>query len=351
VTDIVLEVVDLVKHYPRGRSLIGHGAAVHALDGVSFSLRRGETLGIVGESGCGKSTLAQCIMRLVEPTAGTVRVAGRDLTGASRKALRESRRLMQIVFQNPYASLSPRRTIFRTLSDPLRLHGICSRGERRGAVLDLLRHVGLGAEFLDRYPHELSGGQQQRVAIARALAVEPQVIICDEPVSALDVSVQAQVINLLLRLQAELHLSYLFISHNLALARRVSHRLAVMYLGQIVELVDRDAIASGLMHPYSQALFAAVPVADPTLARRRAQAPPGEPPSPVDLPAGCRYQSRCPFCRDTCVSTAPPLRAIGGRLVRCHFAGELVPASAAVTNGAGPVPARQFDAQPLFGSG
>jgi oligopeptide/dipeptide ABC transporter ATP-binding protein len=277
----------------------------------------------VGESGCGKSTLAQCIMRLTEPTAGTVRVDGRDLTQASARALRESRRLMQIVFQNPYASLSPRRTVLRTLSDPLRLHGLAPRSARRAAVTELLRHVGLGPEFLDRYPHELSGGQQQRVAIARALAVEPRVIICDEPVSALDVSVQAQVINVLLRLQAELSLSYLFITHNLPLARRVSHRIAVMYLGEIVEMADRGAMASGMLHPYSQALFAAAPRADPARARQRRAIPPGEPPSPVDLPTGCRYQARCPWRQDVCSATPPALRAVGGRLVRCHFAGEL----------------------------
>jgi len=326
-SEAVLEVVDLVKHYPRHRSLLRPASFVHALDGVSFTLAKGETLAIVGESGCGKSTLAQCIMRLVEPTSGTVRIGGCDLTRADSHALRASRRLMQMVFQNPYASLSPRRTVFLTLCDPLRLHRLRPRAQWRDAVVDLLGHVGLGAEFLDRYPHELSGGQQQRVAIARALAVQPRVIICDEPVSALDVSVQAQVVNVLLRLQAEFGLSYLFISHNLPLARRVSHTIAVMYLGQIVEFADRAALVSGLAHPYSRALFAAAPVADPARARGRPPPPVGEPPSPVDLPVGCRYQARCPHRRDICVTTAPPLRPVAGRLVRCHLVEELAMSS------------------------
>jgi oligopeptide transport system ATP-binding protein len=321
----VLEVADLVKHYPLRHSKFGTHSVVHALDGVSFSLAKGETIAIVGESGCGKSTLAKCIMRLVEPTSGTIRVAGRDVTQASGAELRASRRFMQIVFQNPFASLNPRRTVFQTIADPLRVHAICPRNERRANAGELIRRVGLATEYLDRYPHELSGGQQQRVAIARALAVRPQVIICDEPVSALDVSVQAQVINLLLRLQAELGLSYVFISHNLALAQRFSQRLAVMYLGQIVEFADSAAIRSGLMHPYSKALFAAAPVPDPGLARLKPQPLPGEPSSPIDPPLSCRFQGRCRYRQDICTSVPPPLREVDGRLVRCHFAGKLEP--------------------------
>jgi oligopeptide transport system ATP-binding protein len=324
VTDIVLEVTELFNYYPLRSGLMSNKRVAHAVDGVSFSLMTGETIALVGESGCGKSTLANCIMRLVEPTSGTIKAVGRDLTTANKSTLRESRRLMQIIFQNPYASLNPRHSVFKALADPLRLHRICASKERRAAVEELMRCVGLGVEYLDRYPHELSGGQQQRVAIARALAVRPKVIICDEPVSALDVSVQAQVINLLLRLQKEFDISYLFISHNLALARRVSNRLAVMYLGQIVEFVDNEDIASGLMHPYSQALFAAALIPDPVRARRRPRALQGEPSSPVDLPIGCRFQSRCPYRQNICVSTPPLLRQVGGRLVRCHFAGELV---------------------------
>jgi oligopeptide/dipeptide ABC transporter ATP-binding protein len=217
--------------------------------------------------------------------------------------------------------------VYQAIADPLRLHAIVPASQRRAKAADLLRQVGLAGDYLDRYPHELSGGQQQRVAIARALAVEPKVIICDEPVSALDVSVQAQVVNLLLRLQAELGLSYLFITHNLALARRVSHRLAVMYLGQIVELVDGPDTA--LTHPYSQALFAAAPVPDPLLARRKPEALPGEPSSPVDPPAGCRFEGRCAYRRENCVSDPPALRRVGGSLVRCHYAGALGPAAPA----------------------
>ena len=231
---------------------------------------------------------------------------------------------MQIVFQNPYASLNPRRTVFQSISDPLRLHAICPRKDRLSAATALLlAQVGLAGDYLDRYPHELSGGQQQRVAIARALAVKPQIIICDEPVSALDVSVQAQVINLLLRLQAELGLSYLFISHNLALAQRISHRLAVMYLGEIVEVVDSKGLASGLMHPYSQALFSAALVADPRLARLRQQVISDEPLSPIDPPGGCRFQGRCPYRQERCETVEPTLRDVMGRLVRCHFAEQL----------------------------
>jgi oligopeptide transport system ATP-binding protein len=327
-SEAVLEVIDLVKHYPVAQSTLGKRATLHALDGVSLSLARGETLALVGESGCGKSTLAKCIMRLVEPTSGTVRVAGQDVTRMSGAALRANRRAMQVVFQNPYASLNPRRTVFQSIADPLRLHDICPRTERRSAAAKLLSQVGLAGDYLDRYPHELSGGQQQRVAIARALAVRPQIIICDEPVSALDVSVQAQVINLLLRLQSELGLSYLFISHNLALARRISHRLAVMYLGEIVEIVDSRSLADGLMHPYSQALFAAALVPDPRLARRRQLVSADEPMSPIDPPTGCRFRTRCPYRQGTCEAVEPTLRELNGRFVRCHFAGALTPREA-----------------------
>jgi oligopeptide/dipeptide ABC transporter ATP-binding protein len=322
VTEPVLDVIDLVKHYPVKSTAFRSRRVVHALDGVSFSLAKGETLALIGESGCGKSTLAKCLMRLVEPTRGTVRIAGRAIAAATRSELRESRRDMQIIFQDPFASLNPRRTVYQAVADPLRLHALCKPSERREKVEELLRFVGLSAEYIDRHPHELSGGQQQRVAIARALAVRPQVIICDEPVSALDVSVQAQVINLLLRLQDEFGVSYLFISHNLSLAVRFAHRVAVMYLGQIVELADAAEIARAVMHPYSEALFAAVPVADPGAARRVERRLTGDPPSPIDPPAGCRFQSRCPYRQEVCNSTAPPFKEIDGRFVRCHFAGE-----------------------------
>jgi oligopeptide/dipeptide ABC transporter ATP-binding protein len=323
----VLEDVGLTKHYPLRGALFGTPSTVHALDGVSLSLAKGETLALVGESGCGKSTLAKCVMRLVEPSAGTIHVDGRDITRASTAELRASRRVMQIIFQNPYASLNPRRSVYQAIADPLRLHAVVPARQRRARAADLLRQVGLGGDYLDRYPHELSGGQQQRVAIARALAVEPKVIICDEPVSALDVSVQAQVVNLLLRLQAELGLSYIFITHNLALARRISHRLAVMYLGQIVELVDSGGMRAGPMHPYSQALFAAAPVADPRRARGKPAALSGEPSSPIDPPAGCRFEGRCAYRRDDCVTTPQTLSEVNGRQVRCRYAGHLRPAA------------------------
>lgn len=319
-TEIVLEVRSLVKHYPLKRAGGARHAVVHAVDGISLSLRSGETMALVGESGCGKSTLAKCIIRLVEPTSGEVYIAGRDFTALRGSGLRVARRVIQMVFQNPLASLNPRRTVFQTIADPLRLHDICGRREHRTAAKELLEHVGLGSEYLDRYPHELSGGQQQRVAIARALAVHPQVIICDEATSALDVSVQAQVINLLRHLQERFGLSYLFISHNLALARRFADKIGVMYLGQIVEWSERRSPARGLLHPYSRALFEAMPIPNPAVRRNRMAALPGEPPSPVDPPSGCRFYGRCAYAKEVCAADAPPLREVRGRLVRCHFA-------------------------------
>ncbi len=321
--DIVLEAVGLVKHFPVKHRFLGPARHVHALDGVSFSLRRGETLAIVGESGCGKSTLAKCLMRLEEPTAGRIRLQGRDITHLGARELRGLRRQMQIVFQDPYASLNPRWSIGSIVGDPIRLHEPLGRAARRQRVLELLETVGLEAGFADRHPHELSGGQRQRVAIARALAVNPAVIICDEPVSALDVSIQAQVINLLKRLQARLGIAYLFISHNLALVEHVSARIAVMYLGQVVELADTRDMRRELLHPYSKALFSAAPVADPDGASRRSRILlTGDVPSPVDPPPGCRFHTRCPWRQARCEHEAPELRAIGERLVRCHFAGE-----------------------------
>jgi oligopeptide transport system ATP-binding protein len=321
---LVLEVEDMVKHYPtKSGGPLGKPGVVHAVDGVSFSLRRGETLAIVGESGCGKSTLARCLMRLEDPTAGRVRLNGIDITRMGARALRPLRRHMQIVFQDPYASLNSRWSIGALMADPLRLHGMVPRAARRKRAAELLETVGLGADHLDRYPHELSGGQRQRVAIARALAVKPDIIICDEPVSALDVSIQAQVINLLKRLQAEFGLAYIFISHDLSLVRHISDRVAVMYLGQIVEIAETRGMRQRVHHPYSQALFSAAPVPDPDAARTRPRLLlSGDVPSPLDPPAGCRFHTRCPYRQDVCRDQAPALRAAAGRHVRCHFAGE-----------------------------
>ncbi len=319
----VLEARGLGKRYPVKAGLFGSARAVHALDGVSLSVARGETLAIVGESGCGKSTFARCVVRLEDPTEGSVLLNGTDITRVRGRALRDLRRHMQIVFQDPYASLNPRYAIASLVGDPMRLHGVSGRAQRLRRVSELLETVGLGAEFLGRYPHELSGGQRQRVAIARALAAEPEVIVCDEPVSALDVSIQAQVINLLKRLQKRFGIAYIFISHDLALVRHISDRIAVMYLGQIVELAETRAARARVLHPYSQALFSAAPVADPAAAaRKRRVVLAGEVPSPIDPPRACRFHTRCPYRRGICAETAPELRAVEGRLVRCHFAGE-----------------------------
>ena len=321
--ETVLEAVDLVKHYPVKQGFFAPARQVHALDGVSLELRHGETLAVVGESGCGKSTLAKCLMRLEEPTRGRVVLLGRDITDLNKRTLRGLRRQMQIVFQDPYSSLNPRWSIGSIVGDPIRLHEPHSRTARRAKVAELLDTVGLGAQFMERHPHELSGGQRQRVAIARALAMNPAVIICDEPVSALDVSIQAQVINLLKGLQKRLGIAYLFISHNLALVQHISDRIAVMYLGEVVELADARAMRSGALHPYSQALFSAAPIADPDAAARKTRIIlVGDVPSPVDPPTGCRFHTRCPYQQPVCTTDAPALRPVGERWVRCHFAGQ-----------------------------
>ena len=320
---IVLEAIDLVKHYPVKQGLFASARKVHALDGVSLDLRHGETLAVVGESGCGKSTLAKCLMRLEDSTSGRITLMGRDITGLNKRTMRGLRRQMQIVFQDPYSSLNPRWSIGSIVGDPIRLHESLGRADRRAKVAELLETVGLGAQFMDRHPHELSGGQRQRVAIARALAVNPAIIICDEPVSALDVSIQAQVINLLKRLQDRLGIAYLFISHNLALVQHISDRIAVMYLGEVVELAEARDMRDITLHPYSQALFSAAPVADLDAAARKARIIlVGDVPSPVDPPHGCRFHTRCPYQRPVCATEAPALRPVAGRWVRCHFAGD-----------------------------
>jgi oligopeptide/dipeptide ABC transporter ATP-binding protein len=315
----LLEATDLTKLYRIGGGLVGAGQTVHALTDVSLALFAGETLAVVGESGCGKTTLARCLAQLIEPTSGSIRLDGEDVAAILRSDPLRFRRRVQIVFQDPYASLNPRRTVFQSVADPLRIHRICPAEARRERASALLDRVGLSSDYLDRYPHELSGGQRQRVAIARALAVGPSLVICDEPVSALDVSIQAQVINLLKDLQQALGIAYVFISHNLALVRHISDRIAVMYLGQVVELGTTAAFRRVALHPYSRALFAAAPkIGAPRDARDRRVD--GDVPNPIALPPGCRFSDRCPMRQERCRTEAPELRTMADRLVRCHFA-------------------------------
>jgi oligopeptide/dipeptide ABC transporter ATP-binding protein len=311
----LLAVEDLAVHF---RSRLG---TVHAVDGVSLTIAPGETLGLVGESGCGKSTLGKAIVGLVPPTAGTVRLEGETISGLSRHAMRPYRRRVQMIFQDPYGSLNPRLTIGRIIEEPLIVHRIGTAGSRREQVSALMRRVGLHPEVAGRYPHEFSGGQRQRIGIARALALNPKLIICDEPVSALDVSVQAQVVNLLLDLQRDLGLSYLFISHDLSVMQHIAQRVLVMYLGKIVESAPRALIWSRPLHPYTRALIAAIPVPDPKVVKPRSDAViEGEIPSPVDPPSGCRFRTRCPLAAPLCAEQEPMLRQIGdGSFAACHF--------------------------------
>jgi oligopeptide transport system ATP-binding protein len=312
-SDVLLEVRNLVTHFTVGGGLFGGRAGVvRAVDGISFTIRRGETLGLVGESGCGKTTTGRSILQLERPTSGQVIFEGRELTTLDETELRAVRRRMQVIFQDPYASLNPRMTVGQILSEPLAVHGIVTSSTgRRARVRDLLTRVGLLPQHADRYPHQMSGGQRQRVGIARALAVEPSLIVCDEPVSALDVSIQAQIINLLEDLQAELGLTYLFIAHDLAVVRHISDRVAVMYLGKIVEIADRRELYENPLHPYTNALLAAVPIPDPVLEERRSRTVlSGEVPSPLNPPSGCVFHPRCPIAIDRCRGEVPPLREI-----------------------------------------
>jgi oligopeptide transport system ATP-binding protein len=309
----LLEVRDLVKHFPVGGGFFGRPrAAIRAVDGVSFAIRRGETLGLVGESGCGKTTTGRCILQLERPTAGAVLFEGEDLTRLTDRALRPFRRRLQVIFQDPYSSLNPRMTIGQIVAEPLAVHGIVrDRAARAARVKELLGHVGLLPQHAERYPHQLSGGQRQRVGIARAVAVEPALVVCDEPVSALDVSIQAQIINLLEDLQARFGLTYLFVAHDLSVVRHISDRVAVMYLGKIVELADRQALYDNPLHPYTRALLAAVPIPDPDLeARRERVVLAGEVPSPFNPPAGCVFHPRCPIAIDRCRTVVPELREV-----------------------------------------
>lgn len=316
----LLEVTDLCKHFPVKRGLLRRNAgAVRAVDGVSFSIGDGETLGLVGESGCGKSTVARAVLRLVEPTSGSIRLEGRDITHLSKADLRPYRQQMQIVFQDPFAALNPRLRVGDSIGEILYVHGAKSRKARQERIAELFQQVGLRADQMRNYPHQFSGGQRQRICIARALALRPKLIIGDEPVSALDVSIQAQVINLLMDLQKQNNLSYLFIAHDLAVVAHISHRIAVMYLGKIVEFADRSTLFADPRHPYTQALLSAVPVANPTLKREK-QVLIGDVPSPVNPPAGCAFHTRCPHAMERCRRETPRLRTVApGHSVACHL--------------------------------
>jgi oligopeptide transport system ATP-binding protein len=322
-TEALLSVRDLKVHFPIGKGLLtGAKAAVKAVDGISFDLKPGETLGIVGESGCGKSTLGRAILRLTKPTDGTVVWLGQDFFALDKASLRKARRELQIIFQDPLASLDPRMTVGTIIARPLKtFHPELSRSDIDARVKEAMAQVGLAPEMMRRYPHEFSGGQCQRIGIARAMILRPKLIVCDEPVSALDVSIQAQIINLLRKLQGELGLSLLFISHNLSVVRHISHRVMVLYLGKVMELAERDAFYANPMHPYSKALISAIPLPDPKAERARERVMlHGDLPSPLNPPKGCRFCTRCPMAQEVCHSTEPPLiPRSDGRLVACHF--------------------------------
>jgi oligopeptide/dipeptide ABC transporter ATP-binding protein len=316
----VLEVRDLKKHFPVKKGLLRKTVGqVYAVDGVSFTINKGETLGLVGESGCGKTTVGRTLLRLVEPTSGEIRLEGKDVSKLSKSELRPFRREMQIIFQDPFSSLDPRMSAGNIVGEPLMVHGVGNKEERRQKVAELFARVGLRAQQMDNFPHQFSGGQRQRLGIARALALNPKLIIGDEPVSALDVSIQAQVINILMDLQKELGLSYLFISHNLAVVEHISHRIAVMYLGRIVEYADKRTLFTAPKHPYTEALLSAVPVPDPAIRRKKVVLQ-GDVPSPVKPPPGCHFHTRCPFAEARCKQEAPKLKDVGkGQLVACHL--------------------------------
>jgi oligopeptide/dipeptide ABC transporter ATP-binding protein len=301
----LLDVRKLVKHFP----VEGSTDVLRAVDGVSFDIRGSETLGLVGESGCGKSTVGRSILRLYEPTSGQIFFENKEITHASAGEMRGLRRDLQIIFQDPYSSLNPRLNILSIVGEPMVIHGIGNKSERRDRVARLLEKVGLDPSYMNRYPHEFSGGQRQRIGIARALALDPKLIVCDEPVSALDVSVQAQVVNLLQDLQAELGLTYLFISHGLAVVEHISNRVAVMYLGKIVEIADAIELYSNPLHPYTKALLSAIPIPDPKQKRDRIVLT-GDVPTPINPPSGCRFRTRCPWAIDECAIVAPELREI-----------------------------------------
>jgi len=320
----LLDVRNLTMHFPLTQGVIFQRkvGAVRAVDGVSFTIQRGETLGLVGESGCGKSTTGRALLQLYKPTAGEVYFDGQDLTKLATEPMRKMRRQVQMIFQDPYASLNPRMTVGSIIGEPLEIHNLASGKEKQDRIEQLLTVVGLNPYFANRYPHEFSGGQRQRIGIARALAVNPAFIVCDEPISALDVSIQAQIINLLEELQSEFGLTYLFIAHDLSVVRHISNRVAVMYLGKIVELADRNALYIDPRHPYTKALLSAVPIPDPVVERKRERIIlTGDVPSPVNPPPACRFHTRCPIAESICREKEPPFREVSpGHWAACHFA-------------------------------
>lgn len=320
----ILEVKDLTKYFPLGKGKLKEGQpCVKAVDGVTFDLFEGETLGLVGESGCGKSTLGRAILRLHEPTSGSVIFEGEDILKKNRKEMRKLREKMQFIFQDPYSSLNPRMNVFNILSEPLIAHGMFKRGpELENYIKNLMESCGLPSYYCYRYPHQFSGGQRQRIGIARSLALNPDFIICDEPVSALDVSIQSQIINLMMDMQEKKNISYIFISHDLSVVKHISNRVGVMYLGSLVELADKEEIYTNPQHPYTKALMAAIPVPDPKK-KTQMHAIKGEIPSNVNIPSGCKFHPRCPFAKDICKQQVPEVKEVKPKhYVQCHFGGE-----------------------------
>ncbi len=330
VTNTLVDVRDLKMYFPLTRGIVfqrvvGH---VRAVDGITFGIQRGQTLGLVGESGSGKTTIGRTLVRLYKPTAGQILFENQDLAKLEGESLRQIRRRVQMVFQDPFASLNPRFTIGSLIAEPMHIYGLAPKDEIRERTLELLRVVGLRSEYIDRYPHEFSGGQRQRIAVARALSINPEFVIADEPVSALDVSVRAQVLNLLQRLQQQFNLTYLFISHDLSVVRHVADRIAVMYLGKIVEMADRDELYAAPKHPYTKALLSAVPIPDPQIEKRRQRIIlSGDLPSPINIPSGCRFHTRCPMAQSICREVEPAFERKEGRehYAACHFSENVSP--------------------------